>query len=632
MFRAKGMKKIRLIVLKSIVERVIRDLHEIGLVDIRKTKYEGLENGRPLAKFDEYSDELLKLRAIHSIMETALGKKNNSDRKIIDSSEALQKAKNLGVGDELKKLNQEISDLIEKIKSLENQKVIVDRVMPLKGVDFSILSTRTIGYRLGEVSAAKVSGLKSAIEKIGPTIRLITIPDSEVTLILFEKKLEEDIDHALGNNGFNDIELPQNMKTPIAAMEQIGAELKQCQSSLEKSKKAMADLSKANMDEVETLIRSLEVEADRAEIAANFSSSRSVYILEGWVIQSDYEEIEKLVQRYGDRVMMENVDFGHHEMPPTVLDNPKSVGPMEFITKSYSMPNYFELDPTVMYLIALPVLYGMIVGDVLYGVISALLATFLLSKFKNSYIMSNVSKIWLYSSIPTIFFGLIYDEWAGMTHFHLVEYITKWTGLEILHEPIYAGLARMENIIVLVGLSAAMGMVHLAAGFIMGAINEWNHNRKHSYAKIAWIGVELGMIFALGPQLGLLPAEFTMAGLVLLAISIVIIGWAEGIVGVIEVPGFAGNILSYSRIAAVGIAGVVIAELVNEFLIPLPEQGLLAIVMVPVFIILHIVNCFVAMFEALIQGGRLNIVEFRSKFLHGGGDVFIPFALYSKKL
>jgi V/A-type H+-transporting ATPase subunit I len=274
----------------------------------------------------------------------------------------------------------------------------------------------------------------------------------------------------------------------------------------------------------------------------------------------------------------------------------------------------------------------MIVGDVLYGVISALLATFLLSKFKNSYIMSNVSKIWLYSSIPTIFFGLIYDEWAGMTHFHLVEYITKWTGLEILHEPIYAGLARMENIIVLVGLSAAMGMVHLAAGFIMGAINEWNHNRKHSYAKIAWIGVELGMIFALGPQLGLLPAEFTMAGLVLLAISIVIIGWAEGIVGVIEVPGFAGNILSYSRIAAVGIAGVVIAELVNEFLIPLPEQGLLAIVMVPVFIILHIVNCFVAMFEALIQGGRLNIVEFRSKFLHGGGDVFIPFALYSKKL
>jgi V/A-type H+-transporting ATPase subunit I len=315
-----------------------------------------------------------------------------------------------------------------------------------------------------------------------------------------------------------------------------------------------------------------------------------------------------------------------------VLDNPPAAEPMEFITKSYSMPNYFEIDPTIMYLIALPILYGMIVGDVVYGLLSALLASFLLKKFKNSYIMTNVSKIWLYSSIPTIIFGLIFDEWGGMTHFHLLEIFGAWTGVELLHEPLYHGLARMENIIVLVGLSAIMGMLHLAAGFIIGAINEWNHNRKHSFAKLAWIGVELGAVLALGPQLGLLPAECTMAGLVLLVLAVVIIAWAEGIVGVIEVPGFAGNILSYSRIAAVGIAGVVIAELLNEFLIPLPEQGLLAILMVPVFIVLHIVNCFVAMFEALIQGGRLNIVEFRSKFLHGGGDVFIPFALYSRKI
>ena len=57
-----------------------------------------------------------------------------------------------------------------------------------------------------------------------------------------------------------------------------------------------------------------------------------------------------------------------------------------------------------------------------------------------------------------------------------------------------------------------------------------------------------------------------------------------------------------------------------------------ALVLAPVFIIFHVLNCFVAMFESLIQGGRLNIVEFRSKFLQGGGDLFIPFSLYTKKL
>jgi V/A-type H+-transporting ATPase subunit I len=631
MFRPKSMRKIRLIVLKSVVESMIKDLHEIGLVDIRKTKYDGLDEGRPLSRFDEFSDELLKLRGIMAIMEATLGKIYSTNIKIIDGAEALVKARESKIGEELRRLNQEITETNERIKVLEGQKDVVTKVMPFKDVDFSTLATRTIGYKIGEVPHAKLEYLKSAIARAGQHTRVVIVPDTEMALVLYEKKLSEEVEQVLTDSSFDEIELPQ-ITTPAKAIEKIDTELAERRSSLEKVQKAITEVSKVNIETIATLIASIEVEADRAEVAAKFSSSKSVYVIEGWMIGSEYGKIESLVKKYGNRATIEDVNFGHDEAPPTVLDNPPAAEPMEFITKSYSMPNYFEIDPTIMYLIALPILYGMIVGDVVYGLLSALLASFLLKKFKNSYIMTNVSKIWLYSSIPTIIFGLIFDEWGGMTHFHLLEIFGAWTGVELLHEPLYHGLARMENIIVLVGLSAIMGMLHLAAGFIIGAINEWNHNRKHSFAKLAWIGVELGAVLALGPQLGLLPAECTMAGLVLLVLAVVIIAWAEGIVGVIEVPGFAGNILSYSRIAAVGIAGVVIAELLNEFLIPLPEQGLLAILMVPVFIVLHIVNCFVAMFEALIQGGRLNIVEFRSKFLHGGGDVFIPFALYSRKI
>ena len=59
-------------------------------------------------------------------------------------------------------------------------------------------------------------------------------------------------------------------------------------------------------------------------------------------------------QRYGSSVVMEDVKFGHDEMPPTVFDNPEIASPLEFITNSYSLPNYYELDPTMIYLIALP--------------------------------------------------------------------------------------------------------------------------------------------------------------------------------------------------------------------------------------------------------------------------------------
>jgi len=49
------------------------------------------------------------------------------------------------------------------------------------------------------------------------------------------------------------------------------------------------------------------------------------------------------------------------------------------------------------------------------------------------------------------------------------------------------------------------------------------------------------------------------------------------------------------------------------------------------FLILHSINAFIAMFEALIQGGRLNIIEFRSKFLQGGGKLFSPFTVNAKQ-
>ncbi|MFH1520025.1 MAG: V-type ATPase 116kDa subunit family protein [Candidatus Micrarchaeota archaeon] len=631
MFKAKRMKKVRIIVLTSIIEKLIKDLHEIGLVDVRKTKYDGLDNGRTLPAFDELSDQLIKLRAVHNLMESVMDKQVVGEPKYIEGKKALSMAKQFEAENQLRNLNQEANDLNEKIKMLDNEVVAVKKILPFKNVDFGKLSTRSIDFRIGEIPISKLPRLTAIIAKLG-TGNVISEGDSNVVLILFERKHERKIDSALTDNAFIDIGLPQNITTPSETIGKVDAEINAKRSHLAKVKDDMAVIAKNNIDTVRNIIASLEVEAARAEIASKFSKSKSLHVLEGWIIGSNYDKIIDIVNKYGNKATIEEVNFGHDEMPPTVLDNPNVASPLEFITKSYSMPNYYELDPTMAYLIALPILYGMIVGDFIYGIISAILAWWLMRKFAKSYIMYNVSKIWLYSSIPTMVFGIIFDEWAGMSHYHLIEYFGKWTGIELLHSSLYTGLHRMENILLLIGLSAAMGIIHLTAGFIFGAINEWKHNKKHAFAKIAWIGVEVGMLLALLPQLGLLPLDFTVAGLVVLVISIIGLALTEGIIGIIEVPGFMGNILSYSRIAAVGIAGVVIAELLNEFLIPLPEQGLMVIIMIPIFIILHILNCFVAMFEALIQGGRLNIVEFRSKFLHGGGDVFIPFALYNKKL
>jgi V/A-type H+-transporting ATPase subunit I len=201
--------------------------------------------------------------------------------------------------------------------------------------------------------------------------------------------------------------------------------------------------------------------------------------------------------------------------------------------------------------------------------------------------------------------------------------------LGLPENPLYSGFHRVggDNTVILLGATVIIGLLHLSIGFIFGAINEWNHNRKHAYAKLGWLGIIIGIFAVIGSMLGILIPEFTVIGGVLMGISVVVIAACEGLVGIVELPGLAGNILSYTRIAAVGVSGVLIAELVNHNFLPVPEAGLTNLLLIPVFVLLHFVNCFIAMFEGLVQSGRLNIVEFKSKFLHGGRELFAPFKM-----
>jgi V/A-type H+-transporting ATPase subunit I len=630
MFRPKKMRRVRLIVLKSTVEPLVKDLHLAGIIDIRKTKYSGLEEGRPLASFDAVSTELLRLRALLAMMEP-VSKKEHKEAAVMDGQKAMAESKALGpLEEKLKAISQEATTLSERSKALENEALAVEKILHFKNVDFGKLDTRMVGYKAGEIKPESVQTLMEKLDKAGGHSTLIADAGQKTALVVFEKKNLHAVEMLLFDSGFNEIDLPKGVTTPMDTINRINDENESVKKRLKDINSEIARNAAGEIDKVRSLVRSLELEAKRAEIASRFSSSKCLYVLEGWAVEEDHPKLEAIARKYGKEVLLEDVAFNHHEMPPTVLDNPKIAGPLEFITKNYSQPNYFELDPTMMYFIGFPLIYGMIVGDFIYGVLSLLMAMWFLQKFKDSYVMSNVSKLWMYAAFPTMLFGIIFDEWGGMSHFHLLEVIGGWLGVALVHAPLYAGFHRMESVLELIALTVLVGLVHLGAGFIMGAINEWDHNRKHAIGKIAWVFIEAGGLLALLAAIGMVGSVFLLPALAVVLIAAIVVAVTEGIVGIIEIPGLLGNVLSYTRIAAVGIVGIVIAEMINSSVMPLPSQGLLAILFLPLFLVLHAVNCFIAMFESIIQGGRLNIVEFKSKFLHGGGDTFMPFAAYDK--
>ena len=164
-------------------------------------------------------------------------------------------------------------------------------------------------------------------------------------------------------------------------------------------------------------------------------------------------------------------------------------------------------------------------------------------------------------------------------------------------------------------------------GFLLGAYNKWREGHMwHTAGKLAWILVEFsGVALVASVMFSALPASviYPAAGAFILGLLVIL--KAEGAMGMIEIPGLASNIFSYARILAVGIASVVVAELINELLLPSADKGVLAIVLIPVYVGLHLFNAVLGMFESLVQGARLNYVEFFPKFYEGGGSKFNPF-------
>jgi V/A-type H+-transporting ATPase subunit I len=263
----------------------------------------------------------------------------------------------------------------------------------------------------------------------------------------------------------------------------------------------------------------------------------------------------------------------------------------------------------------------MIVGDAGYALISLLLSLLMIKNSKSGGMLNNFAKIWMIGALYSFVFGIAFDEYFGYSHASIIG--------QRLYSPL---LERAKEMPTLLLITILVGWVQVLFGFLLGAANEWEHSRKHAIAKLSWVPIQIGGTFAVMYfLLHATDATTGMAGTGVFALGVAVLLWSEGPIGLVEIPGLASNIMSYARIAAVGVAGVVLAEIINTLVSPNPQllsspQGILVFIFVSLlYVILHIVNTIIAMVEGLIHGARLNVVEFFGKFYKGGGKAFAPF-------
>ena len=617
MLKPVKMSKIRVICLKAAASQVVKALHGMSVLHITDSALPEIERSGPLATYDEIAGRLVKIRALREALPKngRLPKKKQAyENPLKDADALLEKSEHVfSLVSEKEVIAKELD------ANLASQKALAE----IEGldVDFSELASENLQFALVRVPKQKMA---LALEVLAATKNCdYTISESKggASMVLAAIKRGQDAKFLEGFGAA--LPMPQISSTPRKEIEGLLEKETALRERMEAAERKFAKAADSICPHAISLEEALSIEADRAQVATSFGASASLYFIEGWVEATKAEGAKaELSRKFGNRIHASHAQHAHHEMPPTLLDNPNGVKPFEYLVNFISMPQYTEIDPSIILAVAIPLMYALMMGDTGYAFLSLLLAAWMLKNSEKGSLLNQVALIWAISAIPAIIAGVAFDEYFGMTHTHIASL------LGFGEVKLYQGFHRLVEINTLMLISIMIGMVHLSLGFILGAMNEWHHSRKHAAAKICWLLILLSGFMLIASGMYNIVPILTIPSGVVLGLAIVGLMMTEGVIAAVEIPGLLGNVMSYLRIAAVGVGGVIIAEAINGLLMPRLEFSPLGIIVfiitAAMFIAMHIAACMLVMFEGLVHGARLNVVEFFGKFYKGSGIAFAP--------
>lgn len=407
--------------------------------------------------------------------------------------------------------------------------------------------------------------------------------------------------------------------------------LKQVKEKLREADKQTKQLSKA-IGKKKTVIFALQwaeevllALEEREKIKNQFIQSDFLLVLQGWISADEVLEFQKeLILCFGEEEVYlsfeDPTDFEVNNEVPTKLKNSLIVEPFELLTEMYALPQYEEIDPTPWMMPFYFAFFGMMVADIGYGLLMLIATTIVQKIFVFPRGTVRFIKFFQILSVPSIIWGCIYGSFFGMA------------------TPFPALLSTSEDVIEILLLSVVFGLIQILIGLFITAKE---HLKRREYLQaigdgFAWQGILIGLgLLAVGSMLVKKPV-LTNIGAVLAivsALSIVSVpviqssskltGLAKGAYDLYGVTGYIGDLVSYTRLMALGISGGSIAAAFNMLVGYMPPIARFTIGIL-LLLVLQGLNIFLTLLSAYVHGARLQYVEFFGKFYSGGGRKFSP--------
>lgn len=653
------MRKINICAMKRNRKKILEFLQRKGCLEIQFTDHEDsvfekMNTATQISIFER--NAVLADNALETLETYCPEKKSMlsglEGKKQIDSKEYQNSIDN----------QQEIMTLVNRIlqtgKVIEEKEVSVvkcnEEIEALKpwldlDVPMNYQGTKKTGFLIGSISGtytqesliARMEQIEEMPESVYAQVLYADKFQTYMTVVFLKEQMEL-VEKALRELNFNRPPLITS-HVPRVSTEKREKAIVSIQKEIEQKKQELVDDSQRRV-EIKEIVDYYTVRADKYRVVGNILQSKHTFFVTGYIPEKEIKDLcETLESRYPVVIDVEEPD--ENEEVPVLLSNTKTAGAVEGVVTSFGYPTKHEIDPTAITAFFYYFFFGIMLSDAAYGLIMFLGCLWALKKFPNmSEGMQKSLRMFKNCGLSTLVWGILFGGYFG----DAITVIGKtFFGVNITVPALW--FTPIEQPMQMLIYCMIFGIVHLFVG--LGIKGYMMLRQKDVMSFVC--DVVFWYVFLIGLVLMLIPTSIfgSLAGT-----TIVFQPWANLLAKVMTIVGMLGillmagrrarnpvkrlmlgayslydttswlsDLLSYSRLLALGLATGVIAQVINTMAAMGGKSVVGVIMFILVFVIGHVFNMAINLLGAYVHTNRLQYVEFFGKFFEGGGREFKPF-------
>lgn len=526
----------------------------------------------------------------------------------------------MAIEEELGRVRGEMTKKTEEMRSLSPW-TSLDIPLGFSGTE---RTTGLFGVLNGALSLDDFSALiADAASGASEVIAASDEPGLLYVLILYDRNREKEVQTVLRGQNFTKLSFPQVAGTAseqLTAAATVMTDLQKREQELSEERRGLASFCEdmeAAYDMVET---QLAVLGAKEKMAA---TDRTV-IIRGWIPAAQEKRLAAVLSGFTCSVELSDPEEG--DDVPVRLHNNAFADPFESLIGLYSYPRYGSFDPTMIMGIFFALFFGLMSADVGYGFVTLVGSLLALRLMKPRLGMSRFLKMFAICGASSMVMGVLFNGWFGDLPQQFATNIlgkSDFGGMWHLIDPI-------SDPITFFIIALAMGAIHLFTGMIIKMVILIRQGEVFSaiFDIGSWFVVYAGI--ALYFIVGILGAYVALAGVLMVILTHgrhqknIIMKFFSGLLGLYDIVNFMSDLLSYSRVLALGLSSAVIASVFNV-LATLGGSSVISFILFPlVFVLGHLLNLALSLLSSFIHSSRLQYVEFFGKFYEDGGWEFQP--------